>query len=227
ITHRIGTAKAIIANCDAKKATFDVAWGVESQFDIGSGGTITTGAAFRASLNNSGTFSTSYAYLVETANTSYNWDYGLYMTDGQADTGIHIGTCETVGINIASAVAITINSTIVTAWAYPFSVKSTFATAVSEHGYATGRFRFTLSAATVVSGTAQCQAMRVSLEIAGGSTTTLSSSGIFAAINARYYTDNVNGITASGGIHCALAAQMLAGENYTLSGGIALAVPIL
>ena len=103
ITDTLGTAKAIIANVDCKKATFTTAWGVESQFDLSAGGTITTGAAFRASLNNSGTFSTSYAYLVETANVNYNWDYGLYMTDNQADTGVAIGACSTTNIAISGA----------------------------------------------------------------------------------------------------------------------------
>ena len=98
----IAGARAIIANIDAKKGTITIARGVEMQVDVGAGGEITTLHGFRASLNNSGTIGTSKAFIVETANTSYNWDYGLYMGDGQVDVGIYIGEC-TTGIDINDA----------------------------------------------------------------------------------------------------------------------------
>ncbi len=95
ITHTLGTAKAIIANVDVKKATFTVAHVFEGQVDVSSGGEITTLKNFRASLNNSGTIGTSYAFIVETANTALNWDYGFYMADNQADVGMYLGSCTT------------------------------------------------------------------------------------------------------------------------------------
>lgn len=89
-TGTIAGARAVIANIDAKKGTITTAHGVEMQVDIGSGGTITTLKGFRASLNNSGTLTDSYAFIVETANVSYPWEYGFYCAAGQATYPIAI-----------------------------------------------------------------------------------------------------------------------------------------
>lgn len=89
-TGTIATARAVIANIDAKKGTITSAHGVEMQVDIGSGGTITTLKGFRASLNNSGTLTDSYAFIVETANVSYPWEYGFFCTSGQATYPIYV-----------------------------------------------------------------------------------------------------------------------------------------
>lgn len=94
-TGTIAGARAIIANIDAKKGTITIARGVEMQVDLAVGGEITTLHGFRASLNNSGTVGTSMAFIVETANKSYNWDTGLYIGDGQADVGVFIGDATT------------------------------------------------------------------------------------------------------------------------------------
>ena len=98
ITHRLGQARAIVANVDAKKATFDIGYCVEAAMDIASGGTITSGAAFRAYLNNSGTLTTGYAFLVA-AESGYPWTYGLYIPAGMATTGILSLAPVTVGVD--------------------------------------------------------------------------------------------------------------------------------
>lgn len=103
-TGTIAQARGVIGNVDAKKGTITTAHLFEGQVDVGAGGTITTLKGFRASMNNSGTITTGYAFIVETANTTYNWDYGLYMADDQADTGIYIGNCSTRCIDIANTI---------------------------------------------------------------------------------------------------------------------------
>jgi len=114
VTDTLGQARAIVGNVDAKKATFTVGHIFEAQADVGSGGEITTLKGFRASLNNSGTVGTGYAFIVETANTTYNWDYGFYCGTSMADIGLYIGSA-TTGIQLAGTqtTGITIGSSVI------------------------------------------------------------------------------------------------------------------
>jgi len=110
-TGTLAQARAVISNVDAKKGTITVARMFECTADVGAGGTITQLMGYRASLNNSGTVTTSYAYKVDTPSV---WDYGFYTYDGMVTTGVYIGTGATTGVEIASAatgVTVTASST--------------------------------------------------------------------------------------------------------------------
>ena len=119
---------------------------------------------------------------------------------------------------LTNATAIDVDSTVTTEWAYPINVEATLATNKAAHGYAATSSRFTLSGDTDMSGTSFISNIRGEFRIEGNaSSTEISSNGLFAGIEGRYYTDNTDGIAVSDGVHCALAAQMLAGEHYVLS----------
>jgi len=184
-TGTLAQARAVIANVDAKKGTITTAHMVEAQVDVGAGGTITTLKGFRASMNNSGTISTSYAFIVETANTSYNWDYGFYIANDQADVGMYLGNC-TTGINVAgtsttgisiSGVASTAAISLTNQTSVCFVATTTLdsATEVIEltvddaSGIAAGRCRgvvvnYTISAAQSASAGTRVFAAEISLE---------------------------------------------------------------
>ena len=98
-TGTLALARAVIANVDAKKGTITLARMFECTADVGAGGTITTLAGFRVSLNNSGTVTTSYGFILDGPSV---WTYGLYLTASRTTTGIYIGTC-TTGIDINNA----------------------------------------------------------------------------------------------------------------------------
>ncbi len=199
ITDTLGTAKAIIANVDCKKATFTTAWGVESQFDLSAGGTITTGAAFRASLNNSGTFSTSYAYLVETANVSYNWDYGLYMTDGQTDTGIYIGNATTgISLDGTFTTGLGVAGTLGTASARAIKSNVTINNCNLTDGVGTNEFQLSItgSGAGHIATTSSWLNIPSGTQGAGGSWLTPLTVGVWEASGAT-----INGASITFGMH--------------------------
>lgn len=109
-TGTLALARAVIANVDAKKGTITLARMFECTADIKAGGEITVLMGYRASLNNSGTVGTSYAFKVDQGSI---WDYGLFLYPSMTVTGIYIGTCitgieiagtQTNGITIADAV---------------------------------------------------------------------------------------------------------------------------
>ena len=105
ITNTLGQARAVVGNVDCKKATFTIGHIFEAQADIASGGEITTLKGFRASLNNSGTVGTSYAFIVETANDALNWDYGLYMPAGSVDIPIVVNVVDKSGASLSAVQA--------------------------------------------------------------------------------------------------------------------------
>lgn len=98
-TGTLAQARCIIANVDAKKGTITLGRMFECTADVGAGGTITTLAGFRVSLNNSGTVTTSYAFILDGTSV---WTYGMYLTNSKMTTGIYVGTC-TTGITLNSA----------------------------------------------------------------------------------------------------------------------------
>lgn len=87
---RLGQARAIVGNVDAKKTRFTNGYAFEAAIDIASGGTIDKAAGFRSFLNNSGTATASYAFLVE-SETAGPWGYGFYSASGEATVGMFLG----------------------------------------------------------------------------------------------------------------------------------------
>ncbi len=88
-TGTLATARAVIANIDAKKGTITIGTCLEAQVDLGAGGTITTLYGVRASLNNSGTVTNGYAFYVDSV-AGYPWKYGLYIGESRATYPIFI-----------------------------------------------------------------------------------------------------------------------------------------
>jgi len=74
-----------------------------------------------------------------------------------------------------------------------------------------------ISSAVALSGKCRIYGIKARIVIEG-SGTTLSSTGAYTAIEARYVTDDVDGIAASNGMHCAITAWLEAGTYYTISG---------
>lgn len=166
-------------------------------------------------LNSTGriSFLDANAYICSTATT---------VLDLVATTINITGSTATVfasPVTMSNATAMAITSTIVAGSTYPFSVQATLATNQSTGGFVAAYFSATLSGDTDISGSAGYRTIRSVLSITGHtSTTALSSTGCLSAIEGRYYTDNTDGITASNGIHAALAGLMKAGQYYVLSG---------
>jgi len=106
-TGTLAQARAVIANVDAKKGTITLARMFECTADVGAGGTITTLAGFRVSLNNSGTVTTSYAFILDGTSV---WTYGLYLTNSKMTTGIYVGTCTTAVVINSATTGISVTS---------------------------------------------------------------------------------------------------------------------
>jgi len=149
-TGTIAGARGVIANIDAKKGTITTAHGVEMQVDIGAGGTITTLKGFRASLNNSGTLTDSYAFIVETANVSYPWEYGLFMASGQATYPIKIANAPT-GASAVNQIELDIDETM-----------------AHSTGYARGIYVNWTHVSGDVTGTAEINPLSVDMGITAG-----------------------------------------------------------
>lgn len=109
-TGTLATARAVIANIDAKKGTITIGTCLEAQVDLGAGGTITTLYGVRASLNNSGTVTNGYAFYVDSV-AGYPWKYGLYVGESRATYPIFIDAHPT-GSSPISQVEIDIDDTL-------------------------------------------------------------------------------------------------------------------
>lgn len=87
---RLGQARAVVGNVDAKKTRFTNGYAFEAAIDVASGGTIDSAIGFRSFLNNSGTVTDGYAFYVD-AVSGYPWEYGLYVKSAMATTAIQTG----------------------------------------------------------------------------------------------------------------------------------------
>jgi len=201
-TGTMAGSRAVIANIDAKKGTITSAHLVEAQVDVGAGGTITTLKGFRASMNNSGTITTSYAFIVETANVSYNWDYGFYMGTSMADVGVYLGTCttgiqlagtQTTGITMAGATT----GIVIAGATTGITIAATTRLATLTH---------TLSGVAALSG--------ISMTTTDTATQT---SGTCCGINMTY---NQNGTKTSSGAVCPILINQFINANVPSSFGI-------